>query len=117
MPLPTIWIGPVSPPNQALWSGLKRVLGHVRLRPERPQVEQRARRTHETGDITELGRALLEEVEPLVEVEFACLFLVDEDRRVASAVLGRIAGRELDWFPEVRIDLDNEPSGVATAVF
>ncbi len=107
----------MSPRNQALWSGLKRVVGLARPRPERPEVEQPARRTPETGGVTELGRALLDEVEPLIGVELACLFLVDEDRRVASAVLGRIAGRELDWFREVRIDLDNEPSGVATAVF
>jgi PAS domain S-box-containing protein len=93
------------------------VLGLVRPRPERPEVEQCARGAPEPGNVTELGRALLEEVEPLFGVELACLYLVDEDRRLAWAVVGRIGGRELDWFPEGRIDLDSEPSGVATAVF
>jgi PAS domain S-box-containing protein len=68
-------------------------------------------------DPTAIGRELLERVEPLVSVELACLFLVDKDARIAAGVTGRSGGRELDWFSEVRIDLENEPSGVATATY
>jgi PAS domain S-box-containing protein len=68
-------------------------------------------------DPAAIARELLERVEPLVSVEIACLFLVDDEARVASGVIGRVRGRELDWFPEVRIDLENEPSGVATATY
>ena len=64
-----------------------------------------------------VARELLGRVERLLEVELAGIFLVNEESRTASAVVGRAAGQELDWFSQVTIDLDNEPSGVATAVF
>jgi PAS domain S-box-containing protein len=70
-----------------------------------------------TQDPPAIARELFERVEPLVSVELACLFLVDEEARVASGVSGRVRGRELDWFPDVRIDLEHEPSGVATATY
>ncbi|MFL5918368.1 MAG: GAF domain-containing protein [Gaiellaceae bacterium] len=87
----------------------------ARARGEQPQATTTAAAA--VGDQVAIARELLERVEPLVGVELACLFLVDEASRTASAVLGRVGGRELDWFPDVRIDLDNEPSGVATAAY
>jgi PAS domain S-box-containing protein len=69
------------------------------------------------GDTPTIARELLERVEPLVGVELSLLFVVDEETRTASGVIGRDGGRELDWFREISVDLDNEPSGVATAVF
>src|SRR5207237_5020039 len=69
-----------------------------------------------TDDAATVARELLERVEPLVSVELACLFLVDDEARSASGLVGRVGGQELDWFPGARIDLENEPSGVATAV-
>jgi hypothetical protein len=36
---------------------------------------------------------------------------------MGMGVIGRADGRDLDWVSEVRIDLENEPSGVATAAF
>src|SRR5262249_56485339 len=44
------------------------------------------------------------------------LYLVDNDRRLAFGVFGRTHGQELDWFRDLTVALDNEPSGVATAV-
>ena len=70
-----------------------------------------------TQDAQAIARELLERVEPLVSVELAGLFLVDEEARVASGVMGRVGGNELDWFRDVQIDLEHEPSGVATATF
>jgi PAS domain S-box-containing protein len=70
-----------------------------------------------TDDAPAIARELLERVEPLVSVELACLFLVDEEARFASGVIGRLRGNELDWFPDARIDLEQEPSGVATATY
>jgi PAS domain S-box-containing protein len=70
-----------------------------------------------SDDPEAIARELLERVEALVSVELACLFLVDDESRSASGLLGRSGGRELDWFRDVRIDLDNEPSGVATATY
>ena len=54
--------------------------------------------------------------EPLVQVELALLYMVDNERRIASGLLGRGHGKELDWFRSITVDLDDEPSGVATAV-
>jgi len=70
-----------------------------------------------TGDAEVVARALLEQVEDLVDAELACLVLVDEDEREGAGLMGRVRGRELEWFPDVRIELDNEPSGVATAAY
>jgi PAS domain S-box-containing protein len=68
-------------------------------------------------DPASIADGLLQEIEKLVDVEISGLFLVDTDSRTASGVAGRLKGEELTWFPGVRIDLDNEPSGVATATF
>ena len=70
-----------------------------------------------SDDPRTLARELLDRVEQLVGADLTCLFLVDHESRTASALIGRVDRRELDWFPDVRIDLDNEPSGVATAAF
>jgi two-component system, OmpR family, phosphate regulon sensor histidine kinase PhoR len=67
------------------------------------------------GDPQVLAGAVLAQIERLVGVEIACLLLIDDERREASGLVGRLHGAELEWFPEVRIDLDDEPSGVATA--
>jgi PAS domain S-box-containing protein len=71
----------------------------------------------QADDPATIAGELLDRVERLLGVELACLFLVDEEARTASGVIGRTGGREFEWFPDLRIDLDNEPSGVATAVF
>jgi PAS domain S-box-containing protein len=68
-------------------------------------------------DPASVADGLLREAEQLVDAEISGLFLVDTDSRSASGVAGRLHGEELSWFPGVRIDLDNEPSGVATATF
>jgi len=70
-----------------------------------------------SDDTDSIARELLERVEPLVGVDLAFLYVVDNERRVALGVLGRDHGDELGWFRELVVDLDNEPSGVATAVF
>jgi PAS domain S-box-containing protein len=68
-------------------------------------------------DAPTIARELLEQIEEVVTVELAALLLVDDESRTASGLIGRSGRRELDWFADVRIDLDNEPSGVATAVY
>jgi PAS domain S-box-containing protein len=70
-----------------------------------------------TDDLETIARELLERVESLVSIELACLFLVDDESRSASGLLGRSGRHELDWLRGIRIDLDNEPSGVATATY
>ena len=70
-----------------------------------------------TGDPAAVARAVLAEVEELVGVEIASLVVVTEDRKTGVGLMGRLRGKELDWISEVRLDLENEPSGVASAVF
>ena len=70
-----------------------------------------------TDDAEVVARALLEQVENLVNVELACLVLVKDEGREGVGLVGRVNGHELEWFEDVRIDLENEPSGVATAVY
>jgi PAS domain S-box-containing protein len=70
-----------------------------------------------SDDTATIARELLERVEPLVGVELSLLYLVDNERRIASGVLGRDHGKELEWFREITVDLDHEPSGVVAAVF
>src|SRR4051794_17895546 len=70
-----------------------------------------------SDDAATIARELLERVEPLVGVDLSLLFVVDDERRVATGLLGRDHGSELAWFREIAVDLDNEPSGVSTAVF
>jgi PAS domain S-box-containing protein len=103
------------------------LLGLVALRRRRaatqvtePQLESLSAIATAFGgsdDRATIARELLERVEPLVGVELSLLYIVDNERRLALGVLGRDNGRELDWFREITVDLDNEPSGVATAVF
>jgi len=70
-------------------------------------------RPHDAGTVAE---ALLDQVEALAGVELAGVLIVDHDTRTAGGLVARVNGRALDWFPDTRIDLDKEPSGVATAV-
>jgi PAS domain S-box-containing protein len=70
-----------------------------------------------SDDAATIARELLVRVEPLVSVEFSLLFVIDNERRVASGLLGRGHGKELDWFRSITVDLANEPSGVSTAFF
>src|SRR3954467_5148400 len=70
-----------------------------------------------SDDTATIARELLERVEPLVGVELSLLYIVDDERRVASGLLGRDHGMELDWFRDLTVDLDTEPSGVSPAGF
>src|SRR6266540_5169712 len=65
------------------------------------------------GDEEAVAEALLAEVSSLLDVDFAAVATIDEERREARGLLGRVDRQELDWWPETRIDLDRETSAVA----
>jgi PAS domain S-box-containing protein len=69
------------------------------------------------NDAEAVAAVLLDRVEELAGVELAVVFLIDHEERTANGLLGRVNGEPLEWLSERRIDLDNEPSGVGTAVF
>jgi PAS domain S-box-containing protein len=60
---------------------------------------------------------LLDEVAAFLEVEVVALALVDGDRRLAMLLAVRKDGREVSDLSGTTVDLENEPSGIASAVF
>jgi PAS domain S-box-containing protein len=70
-----------------------------------------------SDDLETVAERLLEQAERVAGIELACLFVIEDDKRIGKGVVGRVSGRDIDWFSDVRLDLENEPSGVATAAF
>ena len=68
-------------------------------------------------DIHAAGLLLVREVVAQLGVDFAAVALISDDRRRASGLVGVQDGAEADWWSETKIDLETEPSAVATATF
>jgi PAS domain S-box-containing protein len=68
------------------------------------------------GDPEGVSRPLVAHVRDLLGVEFAAVALVDRDRTTAKGVFGELDGQDVEWWPDLRLDLRGEPSGIATAV-
>jgi PAS domain S-box-containing protein len=68
-------------------------------------------------DVHAAGLLLIEEVVARLGVDFAAVALISDDRRRASGLVGVLDGEEADWWREVTIDFEREPSAVATAAF
>ena len=68
-------------------------------------------------DLETAARPLVEQVQALLGVEFAAVTVVDPDATEATGVLARQGDQDADWWREVRLDLRNEPSGIASTVF
>lgn len=64
----------------------------------------------------QVGRTLIDEAAKLLGVEFGSLVLINDDLTEANGVIARVEGVDATW-DDVRIDLRNEPSGTASAVF
>jgi PAS domain S-box-containing protein len=102
-----------------------------RLRPERPVAEAtpsaQDRRLQAIAaisaaltrarDLQTAARPLVEQVQSLLGVEFAAVTLVDPDATYASGILARLGDDDAEWWRDIRLDLRNEPSGIASAVF
>jgi NtrC-family two-component system sensor histidine kinase KinB len=70
-----------------------------------------------TTDPEAAGRVLLDEVASVLGVEFTALALIDEEKGEARGLLAREDGRDVRWWHDIRLDLRNEPSGIASAYF
>jgi len=70
-----------------------------------------------TSDVEGVARALLDEIGSLFSVGFVSLAFVSEDAREASGFLARANGKDVGWWPDIRVDLVREPSGIASAVY
>jgi PAS domain S-box-containing protein len=64
-----------------------------------------------------IARVLLREVETRLPVQFAALALISDDSKEARGLLARAGAEDLEWWSSVLLDLENEPSAVASAVF
>jgi PAS domain S-box-containing protein len=60
---------------------------------------------------------LLEECVSLLAVDFAAVALVSDDGKRASGLLALAGGGNTDWWQEVALDFEQEPSGIASAAF
>jgi PAS domain S-box-containing protein len=70
-----------------------------------------------TPDVEGVVRALLDEIGSLFDVGFAALTFISQDAAEAAGYLARSHGRDLDWWRDVHLDLEREPSGIASVVF
>src|SRR5207302_1353352 len=66
---------------------------------------------------TEGAHPHVREVAALLGVGFAAVTLVTEDGDEAVGLYGELNGSAADWWSELRIDLRDEPSGIASAFF
>ena len=63
------------------------------------------------------ARTLIETCLSLLGVDFAAVAAIDEDGRHAEGLLAMTSNGDVDWWRDVQIDFDDEPSGIASAVF
>ena len=70
-----------------------------------------------SADVEGAARMLLDELAELFDLGFAALTFVADDGRTASGYLARSGGQDVGWWREMQLDLEREPSGIASAVF
>jgi PAS domain S-box-containing protein len=71
----------------------------------------------QADDPESIARVLLDEVAADLKSEFTAVMLISEDRKEATGLHARDRGAEVDWWPTLRIDLEHEPSAVASVAF
>ncbi|HMI22112.1 MAG TPA: GAF domain-containing protein [Gaiellaceae bacterium] len=70
-----------------------------------------------TADPESAARVLLDQVGSVLGIEFTALALIDGEAEEARGLLARDSGADVTWWRDIRIDLRNEPSGIASAYF
>jgi len=85
--------------------------------PEFESVSRVAGELARSADVEGVARTLLDEIASLFDVGFVALTFVSDDGREAAGYLARAERQDADWWRELRLDLEHEPSGVASAVF
>jgi signal transduction histidine kinase len=92
-----------------------------RLREAEDQLTVSDRQVRAAGRVTgattfgDASRMLVDEAMGLVDAEFGALLMIDPKGVEAHGVVGRSGGHDVDWLRDVRLDLQSEPSGVASA--
>jgi PAS domain S-box-containing protein len=78
-------------------------------------VAQLSERLAGVRDARDAARQLVGAVFEPVTADFAAVALVDEEARRARGLVARGRPEVEEWWPSVRVHLDSEPSGIATA--
>ena len=66
-------------------------------------------------DVESVGRLILDQARALLDVDVALLAMISAEGDEAVGLVGRGPDGDLSWWPEVRLDLRNEPSMIASA--
>ena len=80
-----------------------------------PGLARAAGRLRDAATIAEASHEIVVRVASVARAEFAALMLIDEGGAEARGVVAIDRGENVAWFPDVLLDLRNEPSGVASA--
>ena len=80
-----------------------------------PWLASAAGRLRDAGTFAEASREVVERAASVASTEFAALMLIDGGGTQAVGIVAVDRGDEVSWFPDVRLDLETEPSGVASA--
>ncbi len=68
-------------------------------------------------DLTEVARPLVRQVASMLGVSFAGVVVIDAGEDEATGVYAELDGASAEWWAGMRVDLRNEPSGIASAAF
>ncbi|HUZ82087.1 MAG TPA: GAF domain-containing protein, partial [Gaiellaceae bacterium] len=112
----------------ARWRDRALVVGGIgRTREAEERVSERDRELEGVAEISNaLARArtpvdavrpLVRHVTALLGVGFAGVVVVADGDDAATGVYAELNGEPAEWWEEMRVDLRNEPSGIASAVF
>jgi PAS domain S-box-containing protein len=112
----------------ARWRDRALVVGGIgRTREAEERVSVRDRELEAVSEISnalarartteDAARPLVRQVTALLGVGFAGVVLVTDDGDEGVGVYAELNGEAASWWEEVRVDLRNEPSGIASAVF
>ncbi len=80
-----------------------------------PGLARAPGRLRDATTIAEASHELVERAASTARTEFAALMLIDAAGAEAHGVVAVADGEDVSWFPDARLDLANEPSGVASA--
>ena len=112
----------------ARWRDRALVVGGIgRTRDAEARVSVRDRELEAVADISnalarartpvDAARPLVRKVTALLGVGFAGVVIVGDGEDDATGVYAELNGVAAPWWEEVQVDLRNEPSGIASAVF
>jgi PAS domain S-box-containing protein len=83
--------------------------------PELDAVASLSKELIGARDVETVGRLILDQVRALVHVDIGLIAMISEDGTEARGLVARRAEGDVAWWPDLRLDLRNEPSMIASA--